>query len=269
MNLYTPSKAAHWYSTDGKPMHDAKLPLARKLGLLPSVTTIQRAAAKPGLESWKMTQAVLSALTLPRLDGEPDDAFAERVVEDSKREAADAADWGTRMHEVCNVSLAVGNDTSTQELLEDIADRYNLTKHAIVFNSWREQNVATTLFSEEVVTHRSGYAGRLDAGVILREGRRKAVVDFKGRSLKGKKLTWYPEQVQQLAAYRLACIDCGRIQPGEDVALLSVVIDREEPEIYTKLWTQEEAETGEKQFMTLLAYWQALNKFWPSRQMAA
>jgi hypothetical protein len=50
---------------------------ARKLGLLPSVTNVLGVINKPELVEWKMTQAVLAALTLPRRDGEDLGVFAK------------------------------------------------------------------------------------------------------------------------------------------------------------------------------------------------
>lgn len=269
MKLYTPPTNSHWYSQAGEPMHDADLRVARKMNLLPSVTTVQRAAAKPALDSWKMTQAVLAALTLPRLDGEPDDVFAKRVVTDSGREAQDAADWGTRMHEVCALSLAMCNDEGMRTEMEHAAFRYNLDNHAKAFDKWRYENVSVLVSSEIVVTHRAGYAGRLDARVMLASlvGGGHAVIDFKGRGVKDGKVAWYPEQVQQLAAYRAAAVDCGLGEPTDK--LISVIIDRNEPVIYAKVWTEEEARQGERQFMALLAYWQEINKYWPNQQVAA
>jgi len=43
---------------------------AREHGLLPSVTTIIACHARPALEIWKQQNAILAALTLPRIDGE-------------------------------------------------------------------------------------------------------------------------------------------------------------------------------------------------------
>ena len=75
------SESQHWYDQSGRPMYTVKakdgtdrpttLRDARKHGFLPSVTTIMSVMAKPGLESWKMNQMMMAALTLPRADGEP------------------------------------------------------------------------------------------------------------------------------------------------------------------------------------------------------
>jgi len=71
---------------------------ARKLNLLPSVTNIIGVIAKPELTAWLQEQAVMAALTLPRLPGETEDAFARRVVEDSLTTRDGAADFGTAFH---------------------------------------------------------------------------------------------------------------------------------------------------------------------------
>ena len=64
------------------------------------MTTILGAAgpSKQGLMNWKEEQAILSALSLPRNDGEADTAFAKRVVLDSRKEVEAAAARGTQIH---------------------------------------------------------------------------------------------------------------------------------------------------------------------------
>src|SRR6266704_951400 len=94
MKLFSPD-STHWYGRDGVPMHTVpassngqprptNLRDARKLGLLPSVTNILGVIAKPELTAWLQEQAVMAALTLPRIAGETEDAFAKRVVADSQ-----------------------------------------------------------------------------------------------------------------------------------------------------------------------------------------
>lgn len=113
MSALIPAIAAervHWYTTTGQPCHkiqckgdpskfrNVTLADARKQALVPSVTNILEIMARPGLENWKQEQMILAALTLPRLPGEMDDAFAARVVEDSRAHAEAAATWGSEMH---------------------------------------------------------------------------------------------------------------------------------------------------------------------------
>lgn len=75
---------------------------ARKLNLLPSVTTILKVLDKPALNDWKVEQGVLAVLTTPRLPGEADDAFVHRVLhveQVQNQEAKLARDRGTDIHD--------------------------------------------------------------------------------------------------------------------------------------------------------------------------
>lgn len=103
------SEQTHWYTQDGKPMYTVKakdgsdrpttLRDGRKLNLVPSVTTILKVAAKPGLEQWKLEQMLLAAMTLPKRPDEPEKAYIARIVADSKETGKQAAEKGTRIHE--------------------------------------------------------------------------------------------------------------------------------------------------------------------------
>jgi hypothetical protein len=71
---------------------------ARKLNLVPSVTAIIKCAAAPGLQYWMQKQVMLAALTLPKVDGETEDAYLSRILNDSKEQARKAAERGTAIH---------------------------------------------------------------------------------------------------------------------------------------------------------------------------
>src|SRR6185503_9066761 len=68
------AEAAHFYTKTGEPMHfiersdgqgtrPTTLRDAKKLGLLPSPTSILKVLRAPQLEAWKMEQAALAVLT--------------------------------------------------------------------------------------------------------------------------------------------------------------------------------------------------------------
>ena len=81
-------------------MRKTTLADARKLGLVPSVTTILKVLAAPALESWKIEQACLALLTSPRQADERDDAFVKRILQTDRvqdQEAAAAAERGTEI----------------------------------------------------------------------------------------------------------------------------------------------------------------------------
>jgi hypothetical protein len=102
------TESGHWYDQSGLPKYtiigakgqerNTTLRDARKVGLVPSVTTILSVLAKPGLERWKMMQLLQSALTLPMNEGESLDAYAVRVMADSQEQGAKARDLGTEIH---------------------------------------------------------------------------------------------------------------------------------------------------------------------------
>ena len=104
------SESGHWYLPNGDTAYrivgkngkerNTTVKDARELGLLPSVTTIIGCAAKPALDVWKQQQAILAALTLPRIDGESEEDWLSRVVSDSKETAKQAAERGTQIHGV-------------------------------------------------------------------------------------------------------------------------------------------------------------------------
>ena len=102
------AESLHWYNLDGSPQYtvtakdgsqrSTTLRDARKMNLVPSVTTIMSCAAKPGLEAWKLNQMLLAALTLPRAPDEPESAYVQRIISDSKEQAKQAAERGTNVH---------------------------------------------------------------------------------------------------------------------------------------------------------------------------
>ena len=104
------SESGHWYTKDGSPAYTTvgangneratTLRDARKLGLLPSVTTINGLLSKGGLDTWKQQQVLLAALTLPRLDGEPEHDWLARVMQDSKETGRKAAERGEAIHAI-------------------------------------------------------------------------------------------------------------------------------------------------------------------------
>jgi hypothetical protein len=90
----------HWYTKDGVPAYTTigktgerptTLRDAKKIGLLPSVTTIINIMSKAGLDTWKQQQVLLAALTLPREPNEPEADWLKRVMQDSRATGREAA----------------------------------------------------------------------------------------------------------------------------------------------------------------------------------
>ena len=258
MKLFSPD-SAHWYQRDGSPLHtvlSAKgeprattLRDARKLGLLPSVTNILGVIAKPGLTSWLQEQAVLAALTLPRIAGESEDAFAKRVVEDSLTTRDGAADFGTAFHH--------GAEQIAKSLEVDRADL--LTSWLDLYRDWFQQNVVDCRWTEQrVVSSLFGYAGTADL-LIEHRVHGLCLVDLKTMKLNPKyKIKPYSTWCYQLAAYRAAL--------GVRATCINLIVNSVTPEMPVEhVWTESEMESGLRAFMAARELWNIENNYNPAQ----
>jgi len=196
------SEAGHWYDKDGNPAYrivgangkerNTTLRDAKKLGLLPSVTTIIGTVAKPGLQRWLQEQAILAALTLPRLENESESDWLTRVLNDSKAQGREAADRGTLIHGVLE-SFFDGI------LLESVPEYCRNAENAL------QVNFGSRLWlSEKSFSHELGYGGKCDlhAKGDKVKGIPPVVVDFKTKEGPLDKLVPYDDHIMQMAAYR-------------------------------------------------------------------
>ena len=101
-------EAGHWNDREGNPRYTiigkngkerpTTLRDAKKEKLLPSVTSIIRCAAAPGLERWKSAQVLMAALTTDRLPNESEQEYIDRIIKDSQEQAMKARERGTQIH---------------------------------------------------------------------------------------------------------------------------------------------------------------------------
>lgn len=255
MILFRKEDSAHYYLPDGEPFfqvprangigtRNATVTDAFKAGAYRSVTNVLDALGKPGLVNWRIEQAILSALTLPRLPSETDHQFAARVLVDSAEQSRKAAEAGTELHDYAARFLV------KQEMPED----QKIHDLLMPFFNWSTANVDRVIASEKVLVNReSYYAGRLDAALGLIDGTH-AIVDLKSqdvkRNPKGKALpAFYPEWALQLSAYEHC--DWKELESPtwpKRWRLFSIVIDRNEPGCYVHEWPE-----STKYFQTFLA----------------
>lgn len=244
MQLVKPESASHWYSLEngvwspcyqlpkknGDGMKAVTLREARELNLYPSVTSILSVINKPGLESWKQEQAILSALTLPRLPDEKLDEFVKRVVKDMDDQSEKARGFGSQIH------AAIEGYFQHEALTEEIAP------YLKSFIEWSNDQVTKVIGSEVICGCKEcGYAGRLDLVCVLKDSG-FSVIDAKTQNVKRnkdgiKQPIFYPEWPRQLAAYAHTygpdSTECGYVIPE----MISVIIDSSEPgPVYVKKW---------------------------------
>jgi hypothetical protein len=184
----------HWYTKDGSPAYTTigktgerptTLRDARKLGLLPSVTTINGMLSKAGLDTWKQQQVLLAALTLPRQDGEPEQEWLARVMQDSKATGREAAERGTAIHAIIEAYFDQVYMPEKPAYLDAID---KALRDAFGEQLW---------LSERSFGHPLGFGGKCD--LMSKDG---FIVDFKTKETDLDKVDVYFEHEMQLAAYR-------------------------------------------------------------------
>ena len=190
----------HWYTKDGTPAYTTigktgeratTLRDARKLGLLPSVTTINGMLSKAGLDTWKQQQVLLAALTLPRMEGEPEQEWLSRVMQDSKATGREAAERGTAIHAIIESYFDQVYMPEKPPYLDAID---STLKSAFGEQLW---------LPEKSFGHPLGFGGKCDlmAKPVNGEGN-GFIVDFKTKETDLDKVDVYFEHEMQLAAYR-------------------------------------------------------------------
>ena len=234
---------------------------ARKLGLLPSVTTVLKVIAKPGLESWKLEQAIMASLTLPRKKNEATEDFAKRVVEDMESEAANAADTGKLIH------AAIEQYAKTGKIEPE---HMSVIRHVVAFRRWMRSTGATVIASEKVVVA-DGYAGTADLLVAI-PGIGTVLVDVKSQYVKDDKKgqpnpNFYEEWCYQLTAYADA-MEHQELMPIDAVA--SLVMDKNKPGRYhAQVWSDEDRQRALAAFNAAFRIWTLQKRYDPSQKAEA
>jgi hypothetical protein len=163
---------------------------ARKLNLLPSVTTILRVLDKPALNDWRVTQGVLAVMTSTQNPGESVDDFVHRVLQVERvqdQEGQQARDFGTEIH------AALENYFLGMEVPEAVRPYAEPAAKAICARG--------TMVSAEKILVGNGYAGKTD--LIQEQPDCWCLWDFKTTKKLPDKRSW-DEHVLQLSAYAAA-----------------------------------------------------------------
>ena len=247
------AESGHWYTRDGVPAYTTigvngrerytTLRDARKLNLVPSVTTIINVMAKPGLDVWKQKQLLMAALTLTKADGETEDDYISRIVTDSKEQGRRAADAGTAIHASAQAFYEGKSFDPVHDKHIDACDRIITEKLGV--HQW---------IAERAFSHELGYGGKCDLYVPAGDGHGGMVVDIKTKEFSdGSKVEAYDEHAMQLAAYRI-----GLGVPEARCA--NVFISRDTPGLVVNHeWAEGDILKGWSMFLRLLEFWQIKN----------
>jgi hypothetical protein len=236
--------SSHWYRKDGTTAYGATLKEARENGYLPSVTTVDKVIANEGLEQWKIRQAIMSALTLERVNDifeyEADADYINRILTDSRQQARKAAKLGNVIHKLAERYISgkplffkgVRNDVWTLfKPLQNWIDHLGLNGEA------------------ETVLVGDGYAGKADYIDY------DVIVDFKTTTVAPcdikkdgtiKKAKIYDSWGRQLAALRATSrtqLDCVSVIISTNITY---------PGVWCYYWTQEELDKHLQVFQAAL-----------------
>ncbi len=241
------SESSHWYSLTGEPRYTivgkngkerpTTLRDAREHNLVPSVTTIIRCAAAPGLEKWKREQLLLAALTLPRAPGESETDWLVRVERDSQETGRKAADRGTLIHGAVE-----------RHYRGEIPDA-DYWPHVVAARDCIAEGCGEQVWLPERSFASDGYGGKCDLHSST------WVLDIKTKEGAIPRAL-YDEHLMQLAAYRRGL--------GVPMARCGIVfVQREEPAATLIEASHDDLESGLTMFDALLTYWQAKNGYTP------
>jgi len=252
------SESGHWYKPDGTPAYTVAkkdgsgdrpttLRDARKMNLVPSVTTILKVLHKQALVQWLIEQAVLVAVTSPRLPGEELDAFIERVLHTEKQqdvESQKARDLGTDIHAA--IERAVTGETWDEALAPHVNPVLESLKQ---FGEMR--------WAEKVIVG-NGYAGKTD--YIAEDDKAITVVDFKTAKTLPKDEPW-DEHKLQLAAYASGLGNTGE----KPIRTVNIYISTKEHGKLKVVPSDDWSGTLHNGFLPLVKYWQWVSGYSPKQ----
>lgn len=258
------SEGGHWY-VPGPPVQCAYEILgvngqwrgthmgdARKFGWFPGASSIVRQEAAPGLERWKIRQAVLSALTHPKVSETKNaDTLFALVERDSQEQVKAAAQRGTSIHKAIETFFIDGTvDVHYEPYITSVRKELKLLTGVDDREAWHP---------EVAVAHPFGFGGRID---LISEPL-GWTIDFKGKEFgPDDEIKAYPEQCRQLAAYREAKLPSSRTA--------NMFISRNNPGLVrVREWDESESAKGWREFRVLLTFWQVKNNFPVLTEIAA
>lgn len=266
-------ESGHWYTKEGEPAYtqiiksgvnkgnerNTTVADARKLGLVPSVTTITSVLDKGGLNFWLQNRAAQAAeyalaTTLNDTGVITDADFSTLCITGivNKLPENNAAEIGTAIHGGVQDWIETGSTAGE-------------------WNRWYKpvKEVFESLGVTSPVSERSFSNGRFAGAVDLHDFDNNIIIDFKTKDFtkiddvfldkNGKKVTKFhsDENGMQLAAYGQ-----GLKMNNPKTRYFNLFLSRQDPDIYIlHEWKQDDIELFNKMFTNLVDY------FWLSKRL--
>lgn len=271
------SESCHYYDRTGNPVYEVPnaskggmrpttVRDAKKLDLLPSVSTVMGVVAKPAINGWVKEQVARAAVNVFWGEGETADEWVAHVLKAAETNMTQARDLGTEIHGAIERYLKeskVKKEHPNSILVPgmwvgdfgDFVTTYHEHIRAAV-NALIELGVWGQPFSpEKSFASALGYGGKVD---LSGTPENPWVVDFKCVDRLDKKLD-YPDRCQQLTAYADG-LYCDPIGPRQ----ANIFISTSEPGKYLiREWKEDEKAKGNRVFRAALNLWCEIYNFYP------
>lgn len=241
------SESCHYYDRQGNPVYEVPnkskpgtfrpvtIRDAKRLDLVPSVTTVLSILAKPSLSAWKENQILLSAATSP-YDRNIMDAmeWASKVLDDAQSQSKIAAEKGTDIHAAIEKYLISGETDEYSDFVVPVVQK--------LLPLCRDVKPS----AEKSFAHPSGFGGKVDFNIP------QLIIDFKTKDGDLDKKLAYDEHCYQLAAYRLG------LNLPKAVCQNWFISTTTPGLISIHEWTESELNKGEIIFLRTLDLWKLL-----------
>lgn len=259
----------HWYTTEGKPMYtmpkadgsgdrDTTLRDARKLGLLPSVTTITKMLAAPALEAWKMRQALEQAYNSPPIHPETLEDCQKFWMSKAEESGIARMEFGTKVHDTIELALS-GKEWFNERVetpageIHDLAKFVNPATELFTDNAWKIVGLESVLVGQ-------GYAGKTDAIYIGQD--EYGIIDFK--TTKDATKPFIPASYKmQIAMYHVA--EHGSIDDKAAGYNIFISTEKNIGAVKAVRYDAEELRKAWKAAQGLISAWQYENNYYPEQ----
>jgi hypothetical protein len=193
---------------------------------------------------WQQKQVLYSALTLPRIYGEPEDEYVARIIEDAFKQVETAADLGTRVHK------AIEDHFQGKPFDQELCVFVNAAEN------WCAENGVTFIGHEIRCVSPLGYAGTTDGLISVKARSGTGILDWKTRKSKPEyPMAPWSKEPMQIAAYA----DVKGASFGCNVFLSTTEPGRIEATWYDSDRLQKEMEA----FRHVVKIWQHFNNYVP------
>lgn len=269
----------HWYTLDGTPAYEVEgvngkmrpttLRDARKLSLVPSVTTVMACQDKPGLTNWIQNQILDACVDNPYhpLDGLSVSDWRVGIMTTARSIGKEAADNGTLIHDAIERAIKTGK-------VQRKLGVNNIVKPVIEYLDLEFSGF--DLVAEDSFAHPKGFGGKIDLYGIKDKGlpqERRMVLDFKTKLKTAKeldKIKAFDDNHMQTAAYVHGLEDTKPLGTPFDFSkwerynlFIGYQIDRKGRFEFTglKLTQSTDFEREWGMFEKLLEFWQLKNNY--------